>query len=73
MKMRIETTRKLAQISMEVCKEHKGFRKWDFVTSQRDHQTILQVHILSAIISVNEYFNLEPIFLKHLTHFVDTN
>ncbi|GAV86437.1 LOW QUALITY PROTEIN: Cellulose_synt domain-containing protein, partial [Cephalotus follicularis] len=45
MKMLIETTTKLRQIPKAVRKEHKGFREWDFVTSQRDHQTILQILI----------------------------
>ncbi|KAG6639182.1 cellulose synthase-like protein E6 [Carya illinoinensis] len=43
MKQRIETTTKLGRISEEIRKEHRGFREWNLVASQRDHQTILQV------------------------------
>ena len=43
MKMRIETTTKMNRISEDIRKQHKGFREWDFVSSKRDHQTILQV------------------------------
>ncbi|OMO55276.1 Cellulose synthase [Corchorus olitorius] len=45
MKMRIETTTKLNRIPEEIRKQHKGFREWDFVSSKRDHQTILQILI----------------------------
>ncbi|MFQ6634853.1 hypothetical protein Gotur_011150, partial [Gossypium turneri] len=45
MKMRIETTTKLNQIPEHIYKQHKGFREWNFVTSKRDHQTILQILI----------------------------
>ncbi|XWS64954.1 hypothetical protein CRYUN_Cryun05aG0048600 [Craigia yunnanensis] len=44
-KMRIETTTKLNRISEDICKQQKGFREWDFVSSKRDHQTILQILI----------------------------
>ena len=43
MKMRIETTTKFNQIPEDIRKQHKGFLEWDFVSSKRDHQTILQV------------------------------
>ncbi|KAG8478893.1 hypothetical protein CXB51_028737 [Gossypium anomalum] len=49
MKMRIETTTKLNQIPEYIYKQHKGFREWNFVTSKRDHQTILQIRISSRI------------------------
>ncbi|PPD82637.1 hypothetical protein GOBAR_DD20427 [Gossypium barbadense] len=45
MKMRIEATTKLDRIPDYIRKQHKGFREWDFVTSKRDHQTILQILI----------------------------
>ncbi|XVF30798.1 hypothetical protein REPUB_Repub16aG0089400 [Reevesia pubescens] len=45
MKMRIETITKLGKIPADIRKEHKGFREWDFVSSRRDHQTILQILI----------------------------
>ncbi|XWS64860.1 hypothetical protein CRYUN_Cryun05aG0040400 [Craigia yunnanensis] len=45
MKMGIETTTKLNRISEDIRKQHKGFREWDFVSSKRDHQTILQILI----------------------------
>ncbi|XVF42562.1 hypothetical protein PTKIN_Ptkin01aG0373400 [Pterospermum kingtungense] len=45
MKMRIETTTKLNRIPDDIRKQHKGFREWDFVSSKRDHQTILQILI----------------------------
>ncbi|KAE8663141.1 Cellulose synthase-like protein E1 [Hibiscus syriacus] len=45
MKMRIETTTKLNRIPEHVRIQHKGFREWDFVSSKRDHQTILQILI----------------------------
>ncbi|OMO55279.1 Cellulose synthase [Corchorus olitorius] len=45
MKTRIETTTKLNRIPEEIRKQHKGFREWDFVSSKRDHQTILQILI----------------------------
>ncbi|XWS58520.1 hypothetical protein CRYUN_Cryun08bG0041000 [Craigia yunnanensis] len=45
MKMRIESTTKFNRIPEDFRKQHKGFRKWDFVSSKRDHQTILQIII----------------------------
>ncbi|XWS58522.1 hypothetical protein CRYUN_Cryun08bG0041100 [Craigia yunnanensis] len=45
MKMRIETITKLGKIPADIRKEHKGFREWDFVSSRRDHQAILQILI----------------------------
>ncbi|KAJ8770570.1 hypothetical protein K2173_018061 [Erythroxylum novogranatense] len=45
MKNRIESTSKLGKVSDEIRKEHKGFRDWDFVSSRRDHQTILEILI----------------------------
>ncbi|PON90312.1 Cellulose synthase [Trema orientale] len=45
MKRRIESTTKVGQISEAIRKEHKGFHEWDFVSSRRDHQTILQILI----------------------------
>ncbi|KAE8663143.1 Cellulose synthase like E1 [Hibiscus syriacus] len=45
MKMRIETTTKLNRIPEHIRIQHKGFREWDFVSSKRDHQTILQILI----------------------------
>ncbi|PON57641.1 Cellulose synthase [Parasponia andersonii] len=45
MKRRIEKTTKVGQISEAIRKEHKGFHEWDFVSSRRDHQTILQILI----------------------------
>ncbi|KAH7545398.1 cellulose synthase-like protein E6 [Ziziphus jujuba] len=45
MKTRIESTTKTGRISEEIRKEHKGFLEWDFVSSRRDHQTILQILI----------------------------
>ncbi|KAK8504576.1 hypothetical protein V6N13_064003 [Hibiscus sabdariffa] len=45
MKMRIEATTKLNRIPQHIQKQHKGFREWDFVSSKRDHQTILQIII----------------------------
>ncbi|KAL4376350.1 hypothetical protein GQ457_02G031100 [Hibiscus cannabinus] len=45
MKKRIEATTKLNRIPQHIQKQHKGFREWDFVSSKRDHQTILQIII----------------------------
>ncbi|XP_048335002.1 cellulose synthase-like protein E6 isoform X1 [Ziziphus jujuba] len=45
MKARIETTTKLGRIPEEIGKQHEGFRKWDFVSSRQDHQTIVQILI----------------------------
>ncbi|KAE8663142.1 hypothetical protein F3Y22_tig00113096pilonHSYRG00099 [Hibiscus syriacus] len=44
-KMRIETTTKLNRIPQHIRKQHEGFREWDFVSSKRDQQTILQILI----------------------------
>ncbi|KAH7545397.1 cellulose synthase-like protein E6 [Ziziphus jujuba] len=44
-KTRIESTTKTGRISGEIRKEHKGFLEWDYVSSRRDHQTILQILI----------------------------
>ncbi|KAF3451896.1 hypothetical protein FNV43_RR07992 [Rhamnella rubrinervis] len=45
MKARIESTTKQGRVSEEIRKQHKGFSEWDFVSSRRDHQTILQILI----------------------------
>ncbi|XVF42561.1 hypothetical protein PTKIN_Ptkin01aG0373300 [Pterospermum kingtungense] len=45
MKMRIETITKLNRVPENIRKQHKGFHEWDFVSSKRDHQTILQILI----------------------------
>ncbi|XP_022719962.1 cellulose synthase-like protein E6 [Durio zibethinus] len=45
MKMRIESATKLNRTPEDICKQHKGFREWDFVSSKRDHQTIHQILI----------------------------
>ncbi|KAE8660025.1 Cellulose synthase-like protein E1 [Hibiscus syriacus] len=45
LKIRIETVTKLGRIPDDIRKEHKGFREWDIVLSQHDHQTILQILI----------------------------
>ncbi|XVF06600.1 hypothetical protein REPUB_Repub06bG0063100 [Reevesia pubescens] len=45
MRMRIETTTKLNRIPQDIRKQHKGFLEWDFVSSKRDHQTIVQILI----------------------------
>ncbi|XVE62570.1 hypothetical protein DITRI_Ditri06bG0128700 [Diplodiscus trichospermus] len=45
MKTRIETITKLGKIPADIRKKHKGFRKWDLVSSRHDHQPILQILI----------------------------
>ncbi|XP_062088070.1 cellulose synthase-like protein E6 isoform X2 [Humulus lupulus] len=45
MKIRIESATKAGQISEAIRKENKGFLEWDFVSSRRDHQTIIQILI----------------------------
>ncbi|XP_062088077.1 cellulose synthase-like protein E6 [Humulus lupulus] len=45
MKTRIESATKVGQISEAIRREHKGFREWDFLSSKRDHQTIIQILI----------------------------
>ncbi|PIA26455.1 hypothetical protein AQUCO_09300036v1 [Aquilegia coerulea] len=45
MEHRIETAAKLGRIPEEIRTKHKGFSEWNSVSSQRDHQTILQVLI----------------------------
>ncbi|KAF5196774.1 Cellulose synthase-like protein e6 [Thalictrum thalictroides] len=45
MEHRIETTAKLGRIPEEIRTKHKGFSEWNSVSSQCDHQTILQVLI----------------------------
>ncbi|KAE8722252.1 Cellulose synthase like E1 [Hibiscus syriacus] len=42
LKTRIETITKLGRIPVDIRKEQKGFHKWGIVSSQHDHQTILQ-------------------------------
>ena len=43
MENRIENAAKLAEIPEELRSKHKGFSQWDSYSSQRDHDTILQV------------------------------
>ncbi|KAI6704719.1 hypothetical protein NL676_007681 [Syzygium grande] len=45
MKKQIETVAELGRIPEDIRKQHKGFLEWDTVSSQRDHQTILQIVI----------------------------
>ncbi|PON96759.1 Cellulose synthase [Trema orientale] len=45
MKTRIESTTSLGRVSQAIRGEHKGFREWNFVSSKRDHQTIVQILI----------------------------
>nr|AFZ78595.1 cellulose synthase-like protein [Populus tomentosa] len=45
MKYQIEATTKLGKVPEEIRKEHKGFHEWNFISSRRDHQTILQILI----------------------------
>ncbi|KAK8712971.1 hypothetical protein V6N13_148199 [Hibiscus sabdariffa] len=45
MKTRIEGIANLGKIPADIRKEHKGFREWHFVSSRRDHQSILQILI----------------------------
>ncbi|CAK7323342.1 unnamed protein product [Dovyalis caffra] len=45
MKNQIEATTKLGKLPEAICKENKGFREWNFVSSRRDHQTILEILI----------------------------
>ncbi|PIA26457.1 hypothetical protein AQUCO_09300038v1 [Aquilegia coerulea] len=45
MEHRIDTAANLGRIPEEIRTKHKGFSEWVSVTSQRDHQTILQVLI----------------------------
>ncbi|KAK8634204.1 hypothetical protein V6N13_015032 [Hibiscus sabdariffa] len=33
------------RVPEHIRKQHKGFREWDFVSSKRHHQTILQILI----------------------------
>ncbi|KAI3434149.1 2OG-FeII_Oxy_2 domain-containing protein [Psidium guajava] len=43
MKRRIEAMAELGRVPDDVRKQHKGFTEWDFISSRRDHQTILQI------------------------------
>uniref|UniRef100_A0A2N9HJ23 Glycosyltransferase 2-like domain-containing protein n=1 Tax=Fagus sylvatica TaxID=28930 RepID=A0A2N9HJ23_FAGSY len=45
MENRIENAAKLGRIPEEVLSKHKGFSQWDSYSSQRDHDTILQILI----------------------------
>uniref|UniRef100_A0A2P2JL30 Cellulose synthase-like protein n=1 Tax=Rhizophora mucronata TaxID=61149 RepID=A0A2P2JL30_RHIMU len=45
MKNQIESITKLGRVPEEIRRQHKGFKEWDFVSSKRDHQTILQIII----------------------------
>ncbi|KAF8409747.1 hypothetical protein HHK36_005826 [Tetracentron sinense] len=45
MKNRIETAAKLGRVSEDIQAKHRGFFQWDSVSTQRDHQTILQILI----------------------------
>ncbi|XP_030928219.1 cellulose synthase-like protein E1 [Quercus lobata] len=45
MENRIENAAKLAEIPEELRSKHKGFSQWDSYSSQRDHDTILQILI----------------------------
>ncbi|KAG5561055.1 hypothetical protein RHGRI_004164 [Rhododendron griersonianum] len=45
MRDRIDIATRLARIPSDIRNEHKGFRKWDSVSSARDHPTILQILI----------------------------
>ncbi|XP_002522779.2 cellulose synthase-like protein E1 [Ricinus communis] len=45
MEDRIETATKLGRIPEEARRKHKGFSQWDSYSSQRDHDTILQILI----------------------------
>jgi hypothetical protein len=53
MENRIENAAKLGRVPEEVLSKHKGFSQWDSYSSQRDHDTILQVcqyyHIHSSL------------------------
>ncbi|RVW87227.1 Cellulose synthase-like protein E6 [Vitis vinifera] len=45
MKNRIETTTRLGRVSEEIRKEHKGFQEWNHVSTQYNHQSIVQILI----------------------------
>jgi cellulose synthase/poly-beta-1,6-N-acetylglucosamine synthase-like glycosyltransferase len=45
MENRIENAAKLGRVPEEVLSKHKGFSQWDSYSSQRDHDTILQILI----------------------------
>ncbi|KAG6768874.1 hypothetical protein POTOM_024486 [Populus tomentosa] len=49
MKFQIEATTKLGKVPEEIRKEHEGFREWNFISSRRDHQTILEIRVSSRI------------------------
>ena len=63
MKKQIETTTKLGLISEEIYQEHKGFKKWTWLASKRDHQTILQVLPTFSLSHGNEYFYIQIVYL----------
>ena len=46
MENRIENLTKVGDISEDDRSRHKGFSEWDSYWSRRDHDTILQVHLL---------------------------
>lgn len=48
MESRIENAAKLGKVPEEVRLKHKGFSQWDSYSSQRDHDTILQVCYLMS-------------------------
>ena len=49
MENRIENVTKVGDISEDDRSRHKGLSEWDSFWSRRDHDTILQVHLLYTI------------------------
>lgn len=45
METRIGEATRAGRLSDKLRQQHKGFREWDFVSSRRDHQTILEILI----------------------------
>ena len=70
MENRIENAAKLARIPEELRSKHKGFSQWDSYSSQRDHDTILQVCYYYLINSKDQcvilFFSGQHIKFEHM-------